>query len=65
MLPALAEAYARVLNAQQGRVTAEAVTAVPLAEAQQGRSPAPSRTTVGKTVELHARSTRPCSAASS
>ena len=55
LLPALAEEFARASSALQGRVSAEAVTAVPLGEPQQAALSEALGAAVGKTVELDAR----------
>jgi F-type H+-transporting ATPase subunit delta len=55
LLPALAEEYAEALNQREGRVSAEAVTAQPLGEAQRGALAQALRTAVGQSVELKAR----------
>jgi F-type H+-transporting ATPase subunit delta len=55
LLPALAEEYAEALNQREGRVSAEAVTAVPLEEAQRSALAKALNAAIGKTVELKAR----------
>jgi F-type H+-transporting ATPase subunit delta len=55
LLPALAEEYERALNQSEGRVSAEAVTATPLAEAQRSALAQALCSAVGKSVELKAR----------
>jgi F-type H+-transporting ATPase subunit delta len=55
ILGALAEEYTQALNQKEGRVTAEAITAVPLAETQKAALATALGTTVGKTVELQSR----------
>lgn len=55
LLPALAEEYSEALHAREGRVSAEAVTAVPLAEVSRAALAQALCTTVGRTVELKAR----------
>jgi F-type H+-transporting ATPase subunit delta len=55
LLPALAEAYEQALNQKEGRVSAEAVTATPLAETQRTALVQAVCSAVGKSVELKAR----------
>jgi F-type H+-transporting ATPase subunit delta len=52
LLPALAEAYTEALNAVEGRVSAQAVTAVPLAEPQRAALASALCGALGKAVEL-------------
>ena len=55
LLPALAEEYADALNRREGRVSAQAVSAVPLAEAQRAALAQALGSAVGRNVELEAR----------
>ena len=55
LLPALAEEFAEARNAAEGRASAEAVTAVPLAQPQRAALSSALGEAVGKTVELKAR----------
>lgn len=55
LLPALAEEYAAALNQREGRVSAEAVSAVPLAEAQRAALAQALGSALGRSVELKAR----------
>lgn len=55
LLPALAEEFAEVRNARDGRVSAEAVTAVPLAAPQRATLASALGEAVGKQVQLKAR----------
>jgi F-type H+-transporting ATPase subunit delta len=55
ILETRAEEYAQALNARQGRISAEAVTAVSLDAAQKDALAAALCTSIGKTVELQAR----------
>ncbi len=55
LLPALAEEFAQARTAAEGRASAEAVTAVPLAERQRAALASALSVAVGKTVELEAR----------
>ncbi len=55
LLPALAEEFARAASALQGRVSAEAVTAVPLGEPQRAALSRALGAAVGKTVDLDTR----------
>ncbi len=55
LLPVLAEEFARAARAAQGRVSAEAVTAVPLGVPQRAALSSALGAAVGKTVELEAR----------
>jgi F-type H+-transporting ATPase subunit delta len=55
LLPTLAEEFAETRNAREGRVSAEAVTAVPLAEPQRAALASALSKAVGKQVQLKAR----------
>lgn len=55
LLPALAEEYSEALHAREGRVSAEAVTAVALAEGSRAALAQALCKTVGRTVELKTR----------
>ena len=55
LLPALAEEYADALNRREGRVSAQSVSAVPLAEAQRAALAQALGSAVGRNVELEAR----------
>ena len=55
LLPPIAEAFAEARNREEGRVTAEAVTATPLAEAQASALASALGAALGKTVELRTR----------
>lgn len=55
LLPALAEEYEQALNQSAGRLSAEAVTATPLAEPQRAALTQALCSAVGKSVELKAR----------
>jgi F-type H+-transporting ATPase subunit delta len=55
LLPALAEEYAEARNAAEGRVSAEAVTAVPLADTQKAGVSSALSSAIGKAVELRTR----------
>jgi F-type H+-transporting ATPase subunit delta len=55
LLPALAEEYGHALNQREGRVSAEALSAVPLAEPQRAALARALGSAAGKDVELKAR----------
>jgi F-type H+-transporting ATPase subunit delta len=55
LLPELAEAYARAFNEQAGVLSAEAVSAAPLDEAQSGTLRSALKTATGRDVELRER----------
>ena len=55
LLPELAEAYARAVNEHAGVLSAEAVSAAPLDDAQSGTLRSALKTATGREVELRAR----------